>query len=159
MSEMSECLVPETFPDDAAQLALRRWCPAQRGAAGEAEGAGERGAVEPEQLVAIGDAPRVLLAMVAARPLPDALLVLLEPLHGPLAALHLEDPLDPADRLLLPQPARLEDDLHDVPARVLGPQLRNCHCQDYFFTRINVQECEKFEHYKLKMPFLFLDFD
>ena len=129
---MSECLVPETIPNDAAQVALRgRRRPAQRGAAGDAEGAGEGGAVEPEQLVAVGDAPRVLLALIAARTLPDALLVLLEPLHGPVAALHLENPLDPAHRRLLPQPARLEDDLHDVPARVLGFQLRNCHCTDY----------------------------
>jgi hypothetical protein len=147
--------LPETLPDDAAQHALRRRRPAQRGAAGEAEGAGEGGAVEPEQLVAVGDAPRVLLALpliIAARPLPDALPVLLEPLHGPVAALHLEYPFDPADRRrLLPQPAGLEDDLHHVPARVLGCQLRNCHCTDrsllsrYSFTWIIVQECVKSE--------------
>jgi len=136
---MYQCIitVPETVPDDAAQVARRRRRrpAAQRGGAGEAEGAGEGGAVEPEELVAVGDAPRVLLPrpLVAARPLPDALLVLLEPLHRPLAALYLEDPLDLADRRLLPQPARLEYDLHNVPARVLGSQLRNCHCTDYIF--------------------------
>jgi hypothetical protein len=147
--------VPETVPDDGAQLARRR--PAQRGAAGEAEGAGEGGAVEPEELVAVGDAPRVVLpAPVAARPLPDALLVLLEPLQGPVAALHLEYPLDLADRrlLLLPgRPAGLEDDLHDVPARVLGAQLPNCRRGEvvivglYNFTRIKMpQECQKIRH-------------
>jgi hypothetical protein len=115
--------VPETVPDDAAQLALRGRRPAQGGAGAGAKGTGEGGAVEPEQLVAIGDAPGVLLAFVTAGPLLDALLVLLEPLHRPVAAVHLEDPVDPAHRRLLPQPARLEDDLHDVPARVLGAQL------------------------------------
>ena len=115
--------LPETVPDGAAQLALRRRRPAQGGAAAGTEGAGEGGAVEPEELVAVGDAPGVLPPLAAARPLLDALLVLLEPPHRPVAALDLEYPVDPAHGRLLPQPARLEDDLHDVPARVVGPQL------------------------------------
>lgn len=122
----------ESVFDDAAELAVqrrrRRGGAAEGGAAGEAEGAGEGGAVEPEELVAVGDAPGVPPGLVAGAPrlLLHRLLVLLEPLDGLVRALHLEYPLDPAHRRVLLQPARLEDDLHDVPARVVRPELWNC---------------------------------
>lgn len=113
----------EAVADDAADAAAARR--AEGGGVASAEGAGERRGVEPEELVAVGEAARVLLGQPRRLPL-HRLPELLEPRHRPLRVVHLHHPLDAAQRVLRLRPPGLADDLHHLPRRVAFHQLGHC---------------------------------
>lgn len=89
----------EAVADDGAHAAAGDGA-AEAGGPAVAEGAGEGGAVEPEQLVAVGGAPGV---SPCAREGPglDRVPAVLEPLDGALGVVDLQYPLDLADRVVL----------------------------------------------------------
>lgn len=101
---------------------------AEVGGAVKAQRAVEGGAVEPEELVAVGNATWVFLV----RELQlgglgfDGVSVLFEFGDCFLCVVDFEDAIDLANRSLFLEPAGLEDDLHYVLARVLWTQLGNC---------------------------------
>lgn len=122
----------EAVADDGADAAARDGA-AEAGGAAVAEAAGQRGAVKPEQLVAVGGAPGVLPG-AGERTCLDSVPAVLEPLDGPLGVVDLQDPFDLADGVVLLEPAGLEDDLDDVPAGVFRSQLRHCTTAEYLMT-------------------------
>ena len=95
-------------------------------------------AVKPHDLVPVGDASRVLLAVVAlGEPRRGACLhrlaKLLEPRHGARRVLHLENQFDPT-REGLGAPACVEDDFDNVARRVAFGKFndatrRGCRCR------------------------------
>ncbi|BAD53371.1 unknown protein [Oryza sativa Japonica Group] len=125
----------ESVADDAADGALVGGAEAG-GARRAAERAGERGAVESEQLVAVGEAARVLLGQLARLQL-HRLTVLLEARQRPLRVVHLEHTLDPHAAALRLEQARPADDLHDLPRRVPFHQLRHCHRSRHIHTHMH----------------------
>lgn len=116
---------PEAVLDYAADIAVGDGV-AEVGGAVKAQRAVQRGAVEPEELVAIGDASGVLFIRGGFGFGFDGVSVLFEFGDSFLGVVDFEDAIDIADRGLFLEPARLEYDLHDVLARVLRTQLRNC---------------------------------
>lgn len=114
---------PEAVFDYAADIAVGDGV-AEVGGAVEAQRAVQRGAVEPEKLVAVGDASGVLFIRGGFG--FDGVSVLFEFGDSFLGVVDFEDAIDFADRGLFLEPTRLEYDLHDVLARVLRTQLRNC---------------------------------
>lgn len=114
---------PEAVLDYAADIAVGDGV-AEVGGAVEAQRAVQRGAVESEELVAVGDASGVLFIRGGFG--FDGVSVLFEFGDSFLGVVDFEYAIDFADRGLFLEPARLEYDLHDVLARVLRTQLRNC---------------------------------
>lgn len=115
-NNLSSSVALEAVPDGGADTAARVGA-AEVGGATRAKGAGDAGAVEAQQLVAVGGAAGILSRAVKGSVLHGVAAVL-EALDRRLCVLDLEYPFDPANGTVLLQPARLEYYLHDVSAGI-----------------------------------------